>query len=349
MTRCTVRVREWLLVVCYLVGRRCCAGGGLVRRAPAHTCLLARACLPRQRRIPGCNTRQAHVARVCCLYTWCFGLRAGVACQCVPRAGCVGRNPTSLVCTQRCTAVLVRAVGNLPYDWGETEVRRVMSEVGPVLHVQYVVPRVVTPRRMHVLTHKRWVLRRTRASIVTNRETGGSAGYAFCRYADASVAQSAMKHLDGYQLDNGRRLRVAPPNKEGGGGGSSRGGGADRDAGVRRWRWGGCLFNSWVLVCLHACSPGTTAARPRAGRRRQRILQGHGRAVPVPTVASDETNKGTHGLRGGTRATVPPPDDLAPAPALVYRTSSRTTRTGLGSCCSTYRSWHRLCCTDKCC
>lgn len=43
--------------------------------------------------------------------------------------------------------------------------------------------------------------------LVTDRETGKPKGYGFCEYADGATALSAMRNLNGYEV-NGRNLRV---------------------------------------------------------------------------------------------------------------------------------------------
>lgn len=43
--------------------------------------------------------------------------------------------------------------------------------------------------------------------LVTDRETGKPKGYGFCEYADGATALSAMRNLNGYDI-NGRNLRV---------------------------------------------------------------------------------------------------------------------------------------------
>ena len=44
--------------------------------------------------------------------------------------------------------------------------------------------------------------------VVTDRETGVSRGFAFARMADAACARAAIEHLDGIELEPGRRLAV---------------------------------------------------------------------------------------------------------------------------------------------
>lgn len=43
--------------------------------------------------------------------------------------------------------------------------------------------------------------------MVFDRETGKPKGYGFCEYKDQETALSAMRNLNGYEL-NGRALRV---------------------------------------------------------------------------------------------------------------------------------------------
>ena len=67
-------------------------------------------------------------------------------------------------------------------------------------------------------------------TIVTDRETGRSRGFAFVEMANEADAQAAIQALDGMELD-GRALRVneAQERQSGGGGGGGRqGGGRDR-------------------------------------------------------------------------------------------------------------------------
>lgn len=65
-------------------------------------------------------------------------------------------------------------------------------------------------------------------SVVTDRETGRSRGFAFVEMADAASAQKAIAELDGRDLQ-GRSLRVSVAEERqrggGGGGGGPRGGG----------------------------------------------------------------------------------------------------------------------------
>jgi len=66
-----------------------------------------------------------------------------------------------------------------------------------------------------------------RASLVTDRDTGRSRGFAFVEMANSSEADAAIQALNGYELD-GRAMNVniAKPKTErsGGNGGGSRGG-----------------------------------------------------------------------------------------------------------------------------
>uniref|UniRef100_T1JH34 RRM domain-containing protein n=1 Tax=Strigamia maritima TaxID=126957 RepID=T1JH34_STRMM len=70
-------------------------------------------------------------------------------------------------------------VGNIPYEATEEQLKDIFSEVGPVISFR----------------------------LVYDRETGKPKGYGFCEYKDQDTALSAMRNLNGYEL-NGRALRV---------------------------------------------------------------------------------------------------------------------------------------------
>lgn len=70
-------------------------------------------------------------------------------------------------------------VGNIPYEATEEQLKDIFSEVGPVVSFR----------------------------LVYDRETGKPKGYGFCEYKDQETALSAMRNLNGYEL-NGRPLRV---------------------------------------------------------------------------------------------------------------------------------------------
>jgi RNA recognition motif-containing protein len=91
-------------------------------------------------------------------------------------------------------------VGNLPYAATEDDLRELFSQAGTCESV----------------------------SIVIDRDTGQSRGFAFVTMATAEDAARAKKQLDGSDL-KGRRLRVDEANDQSSGGrGASRGGGAGR-------------------------------------------------------------------------------------------------------------------------
>jgi cold-inducible RNA-binding protein len=71
-----------------------------------------------------------------------------------------------------------------------------------------------------------------RVSIVTDRETGQSRGFAFVEMSESQDAQTAITHLNGAEL-HGRTLNVneARPKPAGGGGGGSSYGGARKNSG----------------------------------------------------------------------------------------------------------------------
>ena len=109
-----------------------------------------------------------------------------------------------------------------------------------------------------------------RVSLVTDRETGRSRGFAFVEMTDAAEAEKAINALNGYNLD-GRALNVneARPKTEGGGGGRGFGGvcgGRLRQNGERRRR------RQQAATPLLDCSvsdisavPGTPADRSERG------------------------------------------------------------------------------------
>ncbi len=75
----------------------------------------------------------------------------------------------------------------------------------------------------------------TRATLVTDRDTGRPRGFAFVEMGSPEEAQAAIEGLDGKSLD-GRQLQVniaRPREDRGGGGGGSRGGGGGRPS--NRW------------------------------------------------------------------------------------------------------------------
>jgi RNA recognition motif-containing protein len=89
-------------------------------------------------------------------------------------------------------------VGNLPFDTTSAELEALFSEVGTC----------------------------ESASVVTDRATGRSRGFAFVEMSSASEAQQAIAALNGREL-NGRQLNVSEARDRGGGGG----GGGDRPRG----------------------------------------------------------------------------------------------------------------------
>jgi RNA recognition motif-containing protein len=68
-----------------------------------------------------------------------------------------------------------------------------------------------------------------RVSIITDKLTGKSRGFAFVEMEDDEQARAAIGDLNGFELD-GRALNVseARPRQEGRGGGGGRGGGRGR-------------------------------------------------------------------------------------------------------------------------
>lgn len=70
-------------------------------------------------------------------------------------------------------------VGNIPYDADENSIRQLFSEVG------------------HVRSFR----------LVTDRDTGMPKGFGFLEYGDIQTAQSAVRNLQGREI-NGRKLRI---------------------------------------------------------------------------------------------------------------------------------------------
>jgi cold-inducible RNA-binding protein len=106
-------------------------------------------------------------------------------------------------------------VGNLKFDATEDQVRAMFEAYGPV----------------------------DRVSIVTDRDTGQSRGFAFVEMPDDESATKAMESLNGNSY-GGRNLTVNEarpktdrPRREGGGRGG-RGGGHGGDRGDRGGNWG---------------------------------------------------------------------------------------------------------------
>jgi len=70
-------------------------------------------------------------------------------------------------------------VGNIPYEATEESLKEIFSQVGPVVSFR----------------------------LVFDRETGKPKGYGFVEYRDSQTALSAMRNLNGYEI-NARALRV---------------------------------------------------------------------------------------------------------------------------------------------
>lgn len=107
-------------------------------------------------------------------------------------------------------------VGNLPYQCTEQDLRGAFSKYGEVASV----------------------------SLITDRDTGRSKGFAFVEMETRDAAQQAISGLHESELD-GRRITVneARPREErprsggGGGGGGGRGGSGGGGGGGRDRRW----------------------------------------------------------------------------------------------------------------
>jgi cold-inducible RNA-binding protein len=93
-------------------------------------------------------------------------------------------------------------VGNLSFQTGEEELRRLFEAYGQV----------------------------DRVSILTDRDTGRSRGFGFVEMANSEEGDKAIAALNGSQV-GGRTINVneaRPKQERGGGGGSGRRGGWDR-------------------------------------------------------------------------------------------------------------------------
>ena len=103
-------------------------------------------------------------------------------------------------------------VGNLSYDTTDSDLHQAFGAYGAV----------------------------ERASVVRDRDSGQSRGFAFVEMTNANEANEAMSALNGQDL-NGRAINVneaRPRDSNGGGGGGNRGGGFKRSGGGRdnnRW------------------------------------------------------------------------------------------------------------------
>jgi RNA recognition motif-containing protein len=103
-------------------------------------------------------------------------------------------------------------VGNLSYGTTEDELRKLFSEVGPVVS----------------------------ATIITDRATGQSKGFGFVEMDSVKAAQDAIAKYNNYEM-NRRNITVseARPPREGGGGGGYRSGGGGGYGGGDRGGYGG--------------------------------------------------------------------------------------------------------------
>lgn len=70
-------------------------------------------------------------------------------------------------------------IGNISFDLSEQQIIDIFKDVGPILNFK----------------------------LMFDRETGKPRGFAFCEYADVETANSAIRNLNGYEI-NGRTLKV---------------------------------------------------------------------------------------------------------------------------------------------
>jgi cleavage stimulation factor subunit 2 len=90
-------------------------------------------------------------------------------------------------------------IGNISFDLSEQQITDVFKDIGPIISFK----------------------------LMFDRETGKPRGFAFCEYADMETANSAIRNLNGYEI-NGRVLKVdyADQDVPVTGGTTSNGGGA---------------------------------------------------------------------------------------------------------------------------
>jgi len=72
------------------------------------------------------------------------------------------------------------------------------------------------------------------ATVITDRYSGRSRGFGFVTFEDPEDAQTALREMDGTELD-GRRLNVDVAHDKRRGGGGNRGGGGGGGGGGGRW------------------------------------------------------------------------------------------------------------------
>src|SRR5688572_25411140 len=101
-------------------------------------------------------------------------------------------------------------VGNLPYSATESSIREAFSASGTV----------------------------TSVSVITDRDTGQSKGFAFVEMGTDQEAQAATQAMNGASLD-GRQIKVSEARPKGSGGGGGGGGGYGGGGGGRGGYGGG--------------------------------------------------------------------------------------------------------------
>lgn len=97
-------------------------------------------------------------------------------------------------------------VGQLPYNAQEAQLENLFGQYGQV----------------------------TEVSIITDRYTGQSKGFAFVEMADDAEAQTAIQHLNGTEM-GGRALTINEARERDNSGGRSGGGSGGRSGGGRRY------------------------------------------------------------------------------------------------------------------
>ncbi len=103
-------------------------------------------------------------------------------------------------------------MGNIPYDVDDSKLQEIFSTVGPVKSLRRVGLRcaartvggaVLGPHRNASGSSPRAGRPRR---LVNDKDTGKPKGYGFCEYFDPATAESAVRNLNGHEV-NGRSLR----------------------------------------------------------------------------------------------------------------------------------------------
>lgn len=126
--------------------------------------------------------------------------------------------------------VMLRTVGNLPFDITEQALTDLFSTAGPVKSMRYAYEIASASHRpallwcsvlklcTHVMSICMYACLLLRIIVVikvylvpfrlvTDRETGRFKGFGFCEFYDVATAESAFRNLSGHDI-NGRSIRI---------------------------------------------------------------------------------------------------------------------------------------------